>query len=70
MRFIIFVDDHEPAHVHVRGDGEAKVNLVGPDGGPDVVWIVGMTRADERRILKEIREQRDVLLRHWSDIHG
>ncbi|WP_244475818.1 DUF4160 domain-containing protein [Methylobacterium sp. Leaf93] len=27
LRVIIFVDDHEPAHVHVFGDGHAKINL-------------------------------------------
>jgi hypothetical protein len=35
FRIVIFVDDHEPAHVHVYGDGEAKINLVGPDGAPN-----------------------------------
>jgi len=27
LRFVIFVNDHQPAHVHVFGDGEAKVDL-------------------------------------------
>ena len=26
LRVVIFVDDHEPAHVHVFGDGQAKIN--------------------------------------------
>lgn len=25
LRFIIFVDDHPPPHVHVVGDGKAKI---------------------------------------------
>jgi hypothetical protein len=33
LRVVIFTDDHEPAHVHVFGDGHAKINLIGPDGG-------------------------------------
>ncbi len=33
MRVIIFSDDHEPAHVHVFGDGQAKVNLIEREGG-------------------------------------
>jgi hypothetical protein len=33
----IFTDDHEPAHVHVFGDGQAKINLIGPDGFPALV---------------------------------
>jgi len=34
LRVIIFTDDHEPAHVHVFGDGQVKINLIGPDGAP------------------------------------
>ena len=57
LRFIIYIDDHEPANVHVRGDGEAKVVLVAANGEPEPVRIVGMTRADQRRMMREIREQ-------------
>jgi hypothetical protein len=28
MRFVIYTDDHEPAHVHVYGDGEARINIL------------------------------------------
>jgi Domain of unknown function (DUF4160) len=31
LRVVIFVDDHEPAHVHVFGDGQAKINLIGDE---------------------------------------
>lgn len=27
FRIVIFTNDHEPAHVHVFGDGEAKIDL-------------------------------------------
>ena len=69
LRFIIYVDDHAPAHVHVRGDGHAKVDLIGENGKPSFVRVVDMTKADQRRILREIRKQRDMLLRRWSEIH-
>jgi hypothetical protein len=37
VRIVIFVDDHEPAHVHVFGDGQAKINLIGAgDAGIDL----------------------------------
>lgn len=49
LRFVIFVDDHEPAHVHVFGDGEAKINLAGAAGEPELIFAIGMTRADIRR---------------------
>jgi hypothetical protein len=32
LQIVIFLDDHEPAHVHVFGDGQVKFNLVGRDG--------------------------------------
>jgi len=29
LKVVIFVDDHEPAHVHVFGDGQAKITSWG-----------------------------------------
>ncbi len=37
IRVVIYVDDHEPAHVHVIGNGEA-IELSGPDDAPKLVW--------------------------------
>ena len=34
LRVVIYVDDHEPAHVHVFGDGAAKIDLAGASGEP------------------------------------
>jgi hypothetical protein len=45
QRFMIYVDDHEPAHVHVFGDGELKVVIRGEDGLPQTVYAVGMKAA-------------------------
>lgn len=28
MRFVIYTDDHEPAHTHVYGDGEARIDIL------------------------------------------
>ena len=67
LRIVIFVDDHEPAHVHVFGDGEAKINLL---GAPALVWAVGMTRADIRRAMRIVKERQAELLERWSEIHG
>ncbi len=46
LQVVIFVDDHEPAHVHVFGDGQAKINLIGPDGDPELIWADNMKRND------------------------
>ncbi len=70
LRVVIFVDDHVPAHVHVFGDGEIKINLTGPDGDPELIWAVGMTRADIRRAVAIVKDQQAQLLQRWSEIHG
>ncbi|MDE8347840.1 MAG: DUF4160 domain-containing protein [Acidocella sp.] len=67
---IIFVDDHQPAHVHVFSDGHAKINLSGADGTPELVWAEGMTRAEIRRAMRIVVEQQRLLLARWEDIHG
>jgi Domain of unknown function (DUF4160) len=52
LRIVIFVDDHEPAHVHVfGGDGQAKINLTGEGGQPELMWAEGMKRSDVRRAM-------------------
>ena len=70
LRVIIFVDDHQPAHVHVFGDGHAKINLRGADGAPELVWVEGMTRVEVRRAMRIVLEQQAVLLARWEEIHG
>ena len=44
-RFVIYTLDHEPAHVHVTGPGQAKINLLGPGGAPELVWRGQDTKA-------------------------
>lgn len=70
LRFIIFVDDHAPAHVHVFGDGHAKINLSGADGRPEIVTIEGMKRGDVRRAMQVVAEEQKALLARWREIHG
>jgi len=70
FRFVIYTLDHEPAHVHITGAGQAKINLLGPDGDPELVWSVGIKRSDMRRLFAEIDERRDALLKEWERIHG
>lgn len=70
LRIIIFTDDHEPAHVHVFGDGHAKINLTGPSGEPDLIWAEGMKANDIRRAMQLIRDQQEQFLAKWREIHG
>ncbi|MFT4254396.1 MAG: DUF4160 domain-containing protein [Caulobacter sp.] len=70
LSVVIFLDDHEPAHVHVFGDGEAKIELLGQGGVPRLVWARGMTRAEIRRAMQIVTLHRDALLQRWMEIHG
>lgn len=70
FNIVIFLNDHEPAHVHVFGDGEAKINLLGAGGAPELVWVDGMKRGDVRRVMRIVVEQQGHLLARWRDIHG
>jgi hypothetical protein len=70
LRIVIFVDDHEPAHVHVFGDGEAKIDLAGAAGDPELIFLMGMSRADIRRAMRLVKAQQVYLLERWSEIHG
>ena len=56
--------------MHVFGDGHAKINLIGADGGAELVWVQGMKRTDVRRALQIVEEQRELLLARWREIHG
>ena len=70
FRFVIYTSDHEPAHVHVTGPGQAKINLLGPHGMPELVYCIGIKRSDMRRLLAEATEHRNVFLQEWERIHG
>ena len=71
LRVVIYANDHRPAHVHVFGDGEAKIDLLGSSGGaPGLVWADGMTRGEVRRAVRLVAEQQAFLLARWEDIHG
>lgn len=70
FRFVIFQNDHEPAHVHVFGDGEMKINLAGQNGQVELVWADGIKRSDVRRAMKIVIEQQSCFLQRWHDIHG
>jgi hypothetical protein len=69
LSFVIFANDHPPAHIHAFGAGEAKIDLAAP-GGPSLVWVDGMKRGDVRRMMRIVSEKHDFLLQAWEKIHG
>jgi hypothetical protein len=70
LRVMIFVDDHEPAHVHVFGDGHAQINLLSDDGEPQLVWAVGMKHSEVRLAMRVVNGKQDFLQAQWRHIHG
>jgi hypothetical protein len=70
FRFVIYTSDHEPAHVHITGPGHAKVNLIGKDGVPEIVFSIGIKRGDMRKLMSEIEGRSESLLAEWKRIHG
>lgn len=70
FRIVIYLEDHEPAHVHVYGDGEAKINLASASGTVELVWSENMRFGDVRKAMRIVKDQRAELLRRWSEIHG
>jgi Domain of unknown function (DUF4160) len=70
LRFVIYVDDHEPAHVHVRGDGEAKIELGNAEMAPTLVFSKGLSNADLRRAMRVVRARSEEFLQDWKKVHG
>lgn len=66
----IYTDDHDPAHVHVIGDGKAKIDLVSEDGKPQLVHNDGLEAGDLRKALRIVAEQQAMMLERWDDYHG
>lgn len=68
LRFVIFPDDHDPAHVHVLGQGwEMKIDLM----SIGLRAVKGKaTRQDSRKALELVHEHRASLLEAWENIHG
>ena len=70
FRFVIYTLDHEPAHVHITGAGQAKINLLGADGKPELVVNVGIKRSDMRRLMNQATEYQAHFLAELEKIHG
>jgi hypothetical protein len=66
LRFIIFVDDHPPPHVHVVGDGKAKIHIA----GPELIYNDGFKAGDLRKAMRIVAEQQAMLAAKWDEHHG
>ena len=70
LRFMILTDDHPPPHVHVYGDGEAKIEIGRDELPPFVIYAQDMKGAVQRRAVQAIALHRSELLAKWIEIHG
>jgi hypothetical protein len=66
MRFVIYTDDHEPAHTHVYGDGEARINIL----DLTVLSNRGMKKRDLSVALAIIQSNKSLFIEKWESIHG
>ncbi len=70
FRFVIYTADHDPAHIHITGPGQAKINLTGTANKHELVSVVGIKRFDMRRLMAVVAEHREEFLMEWERIHG
>ena len=66
MRFVVYTADHEPPHVHVFGNGEARIDIV----RLSVITQGGMSDRDVRRAVDVIEANRHLFLDVWRKYHG
>nr|WP_234902460.1 DUF4160 domain-containing protein [Agrobacterium larrymoorei] len=66
MRFVIYTADHEPPHVHVFGEGEARIDIV----KMSVITQGGMSDRDVRRAAATIEANQQSFLEAWRKYHG
>jgi hypothetical protein len=70
LRVVIYPNDHQPAHVHVIGNGnEAVFNLHCPRGLPELRKNTGFSRKELERIGNELVTHLPVLCGEWRRIH-
>ncbi len=66
LRFVIYTADHEPPHVHVYGDGEARIDI-------ETLMVMtqgGMSDRDVRRAVQVIGENQKLFQDVWRKYHG
>lgn len=69
-RFVIYVDDHVPPHVHVKkAGGQVKVSLPAPGEYVQVLRVSGLATHEAMRAARLVEEHRERLLREWESIH-
>lgn len=68
--FMIYLNDHDPSHVHIFGQGELIVFLGDAETRVSVRQNIRMSSQDERRALEIAGEKQPFLLDRWNEING
>ncbi len=66
---MILVDDHPPPHVHVYGDGEAKIEIGGDGQRPHMIYAEHMSGRVQRRAINTVATHQALLMQRWAEIH-
>ena len=56
-------------YLRAYGHRQAKINLLGAAGVPELIWVDGMSRREIRRAMRLVTEQQAFLLARWRDLH-
>ncbi|MGB9988644.1 DUF4160 domain-containing protein [Massilia sp. SM-13] len=71
LRFVVYPNDHRPAHVHVMGNGcEAVFTLRCPSGPPALRENYGFSQKVLTQIGYTVSANLTHLCSHWEEIHG
>ncbi|MEP7341573.1 MAG: DUF4160 domain-containing protein [Acidobacteriota bacterium] len=67
--FMIYVDDHEPMHTHVKNGGkEVVINLGDARTAPHIRENKRMAKQEVRKALQLVYEHQDYLIEMWREI--
>lgn len=71
FKFVIHLNDHEPAHVHAwRAGAVAKIGIGHEARAPWVLDPGVMQSSDVRRAVRIVESHQETFLKKWDEIHG
>lgn len=69
--FMVYLNDHRPAHVHVAGEGHTAIfELNYPSGPPELRVNIGFPRGRLKRIAQQVELHLVRLCLAWREMHG
>jgi hypothetical protein len=70
LRFVLWLNDHGPPHVHVfAADAEATILLGEANHFPRLIENRRMSKRDIAMALEAVHEHQLLFRRRWSEIH-